>query len=260
MGNQHFGALPATRPWKSVIALIAGGGDVSQVSAATSQAAENSLAAYADDPVAKRAFFLLTQIPLAAREDDFAGTLRQLGLDVDRPDLIQISNAYMDDLDQRALSRRSDVGEMVALSAVESIQAIARRSLDDLLGSDVSSPERTREVMSGLSTEKQFGILAQDFFARLLRRHLAYYLSRELPRHVGTGGRFASMREHDDFERALETHCRETARAVTRFAGEWLSKTEFEGGVTEKKAGGFIFVAMNKLRAELETRRSLGDG
>jgi hypothetical protein len=144
----------------------------------------------------------------------------------------------MDDLDRRALNRRSDLGEMVAMSAIESLQAIARRSLDDLPGSDVGSVERTREVMAGLGTVKQFAVLAQDFFSRLLRRHLAYYLSRELPRHVGIGQRFASMREHDEFEQALETHCRETARAVTRFAGEWLSKTEFEAVSPKKMQAG----------------------
>jgi hypothetical protein len=36
-----------------------------------------------------------------------------------------------------------------------------------------------------LATVKQFGVLARDFFARLTRRHLEYYLSRELSKHVG---------------------------------------------------------------------------
>lgn len=236
--------------------MIAGGADVSAIAAATSRAAESSLAAYADDPVVRRAFYLLSKIPVAARQPDFKAALDRLGIHVERTDLTHVAAALMDDLDNRSLARRSDLGEMVASCAVESLQAVARRELDDLFGSDVGSVERSQEVLAGLATVKQFGVLAQDFFGRLLHRHLSYYLSRELPRHVGIGNRFTSMREHDDFDRALELHCREVARSVYRFAGEWHSKNDFVGGITEKKAGGFVFEALtNKLRSELEARR-----
>jgi hypothetical protein len=256
LGHQHLGGLPATRQWQAVIELIAGGADVSEIAAASSNAAQASLAAYSDDPTVRHAFFLLTQIPLAAKQRDFAAALRRLGLQVDRPDLVHISAACLDAIDRHSIAHRSDLGEMVALSAVESLQAVARCSLDDLFGTNGDSPDRTREVLAGLATVKQFGILAQDFFARLLRRHLAYYLSRQLPKHVGVAERFPTLREHSDFDDALELHCREAARIVTRFAGEWHSKNTFEGGITQKKAGGFIHVAMEKLRKELGIRSS----
>ncbi len=236
--------------------MIAGGADVSAVAAATSRAAESSLAAYADDPVVRRAFYLLSKIPLAARQPDFQAALGRLGLQVERADLTHVAAALMEDLDNRSFAKRSDLGEMAASCAVESLQAVARRELDDLFGSDVGSVQRSQEVLAGLATVKEFGVLAQDFFARLLHRHLSYYLSRELPRHVGIGSRFPSMREHDDFDRALEVHCREVARSVYRFAGEWHSKNDFVGGITEKKAGGFVFEALtHKLKSELEARR-----
>ena len=255
MGHQRIGKLPATRQWNAVIELIAGGADVSAVAAASADAAESSLAAYANDSTVRRAFFLLTQIPLAARQDDFAGALRKLGLEVERPDLIQISAAFLKSIDDRVARGRSDLGEMVSLSAAESLQSVAGHALDDLFGADANSPDRTKEVLGGLATVKQFGTLAEDFFARLLRRHLGYYLSRELPRHVGLSKRFPSCREHDEFEQAFTGHCRETARITFRFAGEWFSKTTFEGGIDEKKAGGFVFVALDKLRRELHQRR-----
>jgi hypothetical protein len=117
VGHQRIGRLPATRQWNAVIDLIAGGGDVASIAAASADAAESSLAAYAEDRTVRWAFYLLTQIPLAARQDDFTGALRKLGLDVDRPELIQISAAFVKAVDEQVARRRSDLGEMVALSA-----------------------------------------------------------------------------------------------------------------------------------------------
>lgn len=258
MGHQHLGGLPATRQWNAVIDLIAGGMDVAAIASATTEAAATSLEAYANDATVRRAFFILSQIPLAAREDSasFPEALKLLGLDVDKPDLIHIATACLDDLDRHALTVRSDLGEIVSLSAVESLQAVTRRSLDDLFEpqSEAEQLERTREVLSGLATVKQFGLLAEDFFSRVLRRHLEYYLSRELPNHVGVSRRFSSLREHQAFTEAFHLHCREAARIVTRFAGEWFSKNTFEGGITEKGAGGFVHTAMGKIRDELRIR------
>jgi len=160
-------------------------------------------------------------------------------------------------VDDRVARRRSDPGEMVALSAAESLQSVAGHSLADLFGALANSTGRTREVLAGLATVKQFGTLAEDFFGRLLRRHLGYYLSRELPRHVGESKRFSSCREHDEFEQAFTTHCREAARITFEFAGEWFSKNNHKGGIDEKKAGGFVFIALDKLRRELRMRRGL---
>jgi hypothetical protein len=101
---------------------------------------------------------------------------------------------------------------------------------------------------------KQFGVLARDFFARLTRRCLDYFLSRELPNHVGLNARFHSHAEFLDFERALDQHCRETAVIVQTYAGEWFSKNSYEGGIDPKKAGGFADYALEKLRSELRVR------
>jgi hypothetical protein len=258
VGHQRIGVLPATRHWRAVIELIAGGADVGLVAAATSNAAEASLSVYSDDAAVRRAFYLLTQIPLAARTDDFGASLRRLGLPVNEPNLIQISASYLEAIDKAAGRHRSDLGEIAALSAVESLQAIAGRSLNTLFGSFSGSVGETQKVLADLGTVKQFGFLARDFFARLVRRHLDYYLSRELPNHVGINQRFASLREHKAFEDGLEVHCREAAHIVTRFAGEWFSKTNFEGGITEAKAGRFVHVAFKKLRKELGLRGNTG--
>jgi hypothetical protein len=119
MGHQHLGRLAKTKPWRDVVALIGAGADVQSVAAATSTAAEQQMVDASDDPGVKRAFWLLTQIPQAARTDDFQGELRDLGLGVsDQPSLVEIVTSMSDAIDQEieASGGRSDLGEMAQLA------------------------------------------------------------------------------------------------------------------------------------------------
>jgi hypothetical protein len=143
---------------------------------------------------------------------------------------------------------------MAQLSAVESLNAIAGRELPDFFGSEA---ERAKVVLAGLATVKQFAVLSRDFFSRLTHHLLLYFLSRELSLHVGPKLRFRSLREHKAFLGALDEHCRETSRIVKEFSGQWFSKANFEGGITEAKAGHFAHVAFGKMRDELQHRRSV---
>jgi hypothetical protein len=255
MGHQRLGKLPQSRKWRHVVELISGGADVHDIAAAVSAAAERSMIDAADDPAARAAFYLITQIPLAARKEHFVSELRTLGLRLsDRPSLMEIVSALADAVDRqvRSADGRTDFGEMVQLAAAESLNAIAGRELPRLFG---TTPEDVRSALAGLATIKQFSVLARDFFARLTRRHLDYYLSRELAKHVGTNSRFQTVREHKQFDEALDLHCRETARIVKEFSGEWFSKQNYEGGIDQAKAGRFVHVAFDKIRKELRIRR-----
>jgi hypothetical protein len=255
MGHQHLGVLPRSLKWQQVIKLISGGADVHDVAAATSIAAERQMADASDDPAVKHAVWLLTQIPIAAGKEDFAVELRKLGLAVsDPPTLLEIAAAMSGAIDRHVARKggRTDLGEMAQLSAVESLNAIAGRELPDLFG---ASAEKTKAAFRGLGTVKQFAVLARDFFSRLTRRQLDYFLSRQLSQHVGLQSRFRTVREHRDFIEALDLHCRETSRIIKEFSGEWFSKTNHEGGITETKAGHFAHVAFKKMREELRQRR-----
>jgi hypothetical protein len=255
MGHQRLGSIPASRKWRQVVELISGGADVGEVASATSAAAELSLLAAAGDPAVRDTFFLLTQIPLAARTERFVPALRELGLKLsDRPSLVEIVSALADAVDRRARSEagRTDLGEMAQLAAAESLNAIAGRELPRLFG---TPPETVRHALGGLATVKQFAVLARDFFARLTRRHLDYYLSRELSKHVGINSRFQTIREHKQFEEALDLHCRQTSRIIKEFSGQWFSKQNYEGGIDQAEAGRFVHVAFDKIRKELRKRR-----
>jgi hypothetical protein len=259
MGHQHLGSLPKTRAWRDVVATIDTGADLQVVVAATAIAAEKQMIDAANDPAVKHAVWLLTQIPLAAREDDFAAALRRLEIRiVDQPTLGEVSSALMQSIDS-AIERsggRTDLGEMAQLAAVESLNAVAGPALSDLLG---APREKTQEVIGQLATVKQFAVLAREFFARLCRRQLTYYLSRELSQHVGYNSRFKTIYEHQVFEEALDLHCREASRIIKEFSGQWFSKKTYEGPITKSIAGNFAHVAFAKIRDELRHRRAAHD-
>jgi len=258
MGHQRLGRLPRTRGWPAVVGLIAGGQDASSIAAQVAKAAETTLLSAAADPALRDAYFLLIQIPTAAKATHFAEALRQVGVETDSaPDLADIAAALTTTLDRlaRHYDRNSDFGEMAAKSAVEGLLAIAARDGVGLLGSAHAADE-ARAVLSRLATPRMFGILARETMSRLLRACLGYYLSRELPNHVGSNLRFPSIREHHAFDQALDLHCREATRIMEQYAAEWYSKANFEEGFTSANVGRFANVAFKKVVKELRARQA----
>jgi len=181
MGHKRLGTLPRTKRWQQVVSSLDCGESVARIAAASSasDAAEGASSRAATDPALIRAFWLLTQLPVAAREASFAGRLNELGLSVgSSPQLFKIIGAFSDAIDahSRAMGERSDLGEMAQLAAAESLSAIVGRPLPPLFG---PTAEEVQQAIGLLATSKQFSDLARDFFARLTRRHLEYYLSHD---------------------------------------------------------------------------------
>jgi hypothetical protein len=254
MGHIRLKRLPVSRKWQQVVALLAEGAKVRELAAASADAAEGALQSARRDPVLAHSLWLLTQIPIAARSPNFNAATRALGLNVSsNPTLVEVVAAFSDAVDRATLnaSRRTDFGEMARMAAAESLSAIAGAGLPTLFG---SSPDDVRLALGKLAAPDRFAHLARDFFARLTRHHLDYYLSRTLPNFVGAGKSLAAVADHSAFNSALDQHCRETSRIVEEFAGGWFSKTTFRGGVTPEKARDFAFVALGKISAELKAR------
>lgn len=82
MGHNRLGTLPKTRKWQQVLALLASDADLDAIASASAAAAERALDHAADDPAFAHVFWLLTQIPLAARAEDYPAQFRKLGLDL----------------------------------------------------------------------------------------------------------------------------------------------------------------------------------
>ena len=122
MGHVRLGRLPGTRKWEQVVGLLSDGADLESVAAASSEAAEASLARAPKDPALVQAFWLLTQIPLAARTDDFGRALRELGLPVGSdPGLFDVVAAFSAAVDRsaREAGGRSDLGELRRTNTTE---------------------------------------------------------------------------------------------------------------------------------------------
>lgn len=252
MGHIRLGnRLPRTRRWKEVVDLVGSGASSAAVASATLDAAEEDLAKQATDPTLVRAFWLLTQLPDAARSDDFAGALRGLGLDVsDAPGTAELTAAFAKAIDQHvdASRARTDLGEMAEMAAVETLAGTLRDRTVSLFG---TTPDDVQREVGKLATEVQFGRFARDFFARFAERFLSYYVSRELPRNVGGDGRFSNADEQRQFREALELHCQQASKIVETFAGGWYSKARFEKDLTEDRTARFVAYALKKVRREL---------
>jgi hypothetical protein len=255
MGHSRIGTLPQTRPWRKVVGLITQGADVGAVAAATARAAESTLASAAHDPALRHSFWLLTQILIAAKSDNFVDALRRAGLYVGHsPTLPEICAAFMEATDRQVQSAgRTDLGELAQISAVESLSAVASKEMPGLFG-PTHDPDDSRDALRGLATPTQFAVLARDFFARLTRRYLEYFISRELPKHIRVGARFPSLADHRDFEEAIDVHCRQTALIVRDFSAQWFSKHTFKGGIDPRTAGAFVHHSFTKITSELARR------
>ncbi len=227
-----------------------------RIAAASADAAEHGLERASQDQGLAHAFWLLTQIPQAARQSDFADQLKRLGLEVSsKPTLLEIVGAFTSAVDRhvRENGKRSDLGEMAQHAAAETLTSLAGRELPSLFGPTAGD---VQQAVAKLGTSDQFSIVARDFFSRLTSRSLGYFLSRELSKHVSPNKRFAAINEHSDFSAALDLHCREASRIIKEFSGGWYGKTLFEeGDISPGKASQFAHVAFKKLRAELRKRR-----
>ncbi len=256
MGHIRLGALPKTRKWTHVVRLIAGGADVERVAAASADAAENALERASNDEGLAESFWLLTQIPQAARHSNFSERLWELGLTVSSdPTLLEIVTAFTRAVDGhlKDKGKRSDLGEMAQHAASETLASLAGRELPSLFGPTGTDVQL---AVAKLGTSDRFSLVARDFFSRLTSRSLGYYLSRELSKHVGPNKRFASVGDHSDFNEALDLHCREASRIIKEFSGGWYGKTlQQEKRLTRDEARKFAHVAFKKLRAELRKRR-----
>lgn len=257
MGPVRLGKLPKTRKWQQVVELVAEGGTLGQIAAASADAVESGLRNASLDPTLAHAFWLLTQLPMAARKGDFVSALRALGLDVkNSPTLLELAGAYSRAVDGQIESSggRTDLGEIAQLSAAETLTSLVGRDLPGLFGPTAAD---VQGAVAKFASSDRFSLLARDFFSRLTRRYLAYYLSRELSNHVGPGRRFPTIADHSEFNAALDLRCREASRIVGEVSGAWYDKALFKHGqISPDDAGRFAHVAFKKLRAELRNGRA----
>ena len=152
MGHVRTGPLPRTRRWVRVVGLVTGGAGAAQVATATLNAADQAFARAANDVGVVEAVWLLMQLPLAARADDFAAALRGCRLDVtDSPGLLEVVGATADAIDARMpnCKGRTDLGEMAQTAATETLTRVVGTRLNGLFG---TGPQEVRAEFARLAT------------------------------------------------------------------------------------------------------------
>ena len=256
MGHNRLGRLPRTQSWDAVVSLLSAGASSGKIATATAKAAENSLASASSDPALRHALWLLTQLPLAARSEDFVGRLQEIKINAGMaPSLLSLAAAFQQAVDDHGGGVETDLGEMAQLAAGEALTTVLAADLPGLV--DTTS-EDVRYALGKLAAPDRFAKLSRHFFARLVNRSLEYFISRAIADHIGPGRGFRSLSDYVAFRQALAQHCYEAALIVEAFSGEWYSKANWEGGITPAKAAGFAHAAFRKLREEL--RRRAADG
>ncbi|MCB9743879.1 MAG: hypothetical protein H6740_14870 [Alphaproteobacteria bacterium] len=251
MGHSRLGLLPRTASWRKVIDLIAEDGDAAEVAHATLEAARREFYEAGDDPGVVYVVWLLTQLPIAARAENPAEQLRELGLELSpQSTALEFSTAFGEAVEDHFYdmeSPHSDVAEMARLSAIKTLYDTLEGPSSDLFDRGAA----LAAGLSDLSTVARFGALSRAFFANLTERVLGYYVSRELPVHVGGEHRFSNVQEQSSFEEALALRARQASLIVEQFSGEWYSLAKFRNDVTQERTAKFVSKALRKLRAEL---------
>lgn len=264
MGHSRLGLPPTTRKWTSVVSLVTGGGtevggpllseDVAKIATQALDAAEAALKRAISDEGLRYSFYLLTQLVLAARKEDWHEQLAKLGIHLSANATLfdltaEIQNAIDDHI--ASYGHRSDVSEMAQQAAGEAVATLAGPRAMSLFGSD---KEQLRRALHALSTKKGFAELGQRFFGRFVSYFLNFYLSRITAAQLGKA-QLPQVGELSRFNEVLKIHCEQSARIVRDFCGEWYSKTEFREGISLDNTSRFMAVALEKLQAELRRQR-----
>ena len=252
MGHIRLGDLYKSKRWGQVVGLLEIGAGAEDVASASLTAAERGFRRASDDLGMRYTVWLLTQVALASRKDNFSGELNRLGIKVSKtPGLFEVVGAFTKNIDDYLTKHkaRSDVSEMAQFAAVETLSEKSMQRSRSLFG---TTPEDVHQAIREISKKKNFASFAKDFFSRFTCKYLSYYISREASKHVGPNKGFADIDQHTAFNEALKVHCKQSAVIVEDFAGGWFSKTAYETGITQEDATGFTFVALKKVASEIK--------
>lgn len=253
MGHIRLGVLPKTHKWKTVIGYL---GDpdilVAEVAEKVLDSAQEILATESSKSSVSYCIWLLSQLTLSARNDDFPGSLASIGIQVtDQTNatqfLVKTSNIATHHLAR--LHPYTALNNIAGLALRETLTRSVGVYGNTLFGSALAD---IQSALKRYSTNKQFGELLHIYFTAFLNRTLRFIVDKEIANHLGPGQRFRDIQELADFEQALELFAGQTTRIVDEFSGGWYSKQVWQAGdISEEDATRFVYVALKKLRADL---------
>lgn len=269
LGHTRLGPLPKSRNWNQVVETLTGSRlrelpvssaalRINIIAAQTLKAARTILAKASDDAGVRYTFYLLTQLVLASRQQDWRTKLDEHGIVLSDQssvfDLIVAVQSAIDRYIGGTSLGATDVSEIAQQAAGEALTSLLAPQTPSLFG-DADSND-LKKALRTLSTKKGFGQLGQLFFGRFVARFLNFHLSRATAAGLGSP-RLQDLGHIGEFNEALTTHCQESARIVRDFCGDWYSKTEYKHGINLANSSRFLAVAVKKLRSELQHQGSI---
>ncbi len=264
MGHTRLGRIPKTLKWKDVVAELVDSYQstgpaaspssdvIAQIASKALLASEKGLQEAVADVGMVYSFYLLTQLALTGKKNDWETHLKELGIllsENDTPlDLTSQLHNVVDNYMNRK-GRRTDVGEISQRALGEAVSATLN---DEVASLFAEGKGETVIAVQKLGTKNKFADLGQRFFGAFMTRYLNFYLSRVIAQPSG------GINAQSLFNKALAGHCHQSARIIRDFCGQWFTKTEYEQGIDLDNTARFVAIALKKLRSELEYQRIEG--
>ena len=251
MGHLRLGHLARTQRWKEVIRLLEDGAPLPDLANASLHASLTGLKRIPADAGFLATINAIVRLAEAARSKDVPAALSDLGIDpanhnsafgflsaVSKQVSTDVSNAYP----------RSDVGKIAHDSLVQALSQHLRSDTKSWFGASNEDAKSLTRPFRGV----KFRSLMHEFYSRLTNRYLSYYLSRELPSHVGGGGRFANLESYAEFGKQFDLYCRQTVRIADEFTPGWVGKAVYESNVSSESVSRYAHVAFKKIASEFK--------
>lgn len=254
MGHLGTGRLHKTYRWQEVLRLLEERASAPDIADACLEAAEAGIKRIPKDQGFLHALTTIFEFADAVRSPNMVESLSQKGFKLPNdPSLFDLVGSMKDRVDEviHSAAAKSDVGEIAQNSFSESLYSFASSELPNLFG---NTPENEREVVKRQFTGNRFRDLMHDFYSNLTRRYLMYHLSRELPKYIGAGRRFANLDEHSEFGKAFNTYVRQSVTITEEFTPGWFSKARWEGSITHDSVSRYAYIAFKKILKEFSKR------
>jgi hypothetical protein len=255
MGHTRLGTIPKTRKWIDVIKTIATSDNVGVIATKTLQAAQVYLETAIHDLGLRYTFYLLTQIALASRDNDWNAKLARIGITLSKDaSLLEFTAEFQSAIDEYLSLNcySSDISEIAQQAAGEALTYLTAPKSVTLFG---AGSDELRASVREFSNKKGFSQLGQKFFGTFIARFINFYLSRITAAQLGNPN-LPHIGELTRFNEALQLHCEQSAKIVHDFCGEWYSKTEYLKGIDQENSSKFLAVALKKLHAELKIQEA----
>ncbi len=254
MGHIRLGRLPKTRDWVGVFDTLQN--DSTNTAALAKSAVIAAQAQFSDlerNSAINYCFWVLVRLATAGRSDNFVGELEKLGVQQKAISsglqFVQLVSRTVEK-ELRGRSQSSVFVRMAELSLREVLSANIIEQSNSLFGTSLSEIQAACRT---ISTTKNFGRVAKEFYATLLSRSIQFIIDKELSNYVGPSGSTGSPWQVLDFQRSLKVYCFESAKIVEDFASGWFSKNNWDSNndISEDAAKAFTAYAIQKIQMEL---------